>query len=182
MKNRFSLAAAVAVAVFLFGCSDADPVGLTLTDGALAFSKGETQRRQVTEFTMFLGQDNILNPGECIRVDKQGTLHLRGCKFVASVTGDFEGVEHATLHLVQHADGHGQAGGSATFEMCHVAGDLGCGIFEGTFEGPIVAGVGFRGHVQARGTAGDFVGLKVQATSTNTPEAPRPFVVTGTIR
>jgi len=174
MKNRFSLGAAVGVTVFLFGCSDADPVGLTPADGALAFS------RQVTEFTMFLGQETLLNPGECIRVDKHGTLHLRGCQFVAAVTGDFEGVETATLHLVQHADGHGQAGGSFTFDMCHV--DLGCGIFEGTFEGPIVAGVGFRGHAQWRGTGGDFVGLHVQATSTNSPAAPRPFVVTGTIR
>ena len=176
MKNRFSLGAAVGVTVFLFGCSDADPVGLTPADGALAFS------RQVTEFTMFLGQETLLNPGECIREDKQGTLHLRGCEADAPVTGDFEGVEHSTLHLVLHADGHGQAGGSFTFDLCHVAGDLGCGIFEGTFEGPIVAGVGFRGHVEMRGTGGDFVGLKVQATSTNTPEAPRPFVVTGTIR
>ena len=175
MKNRFSLGAAVGVTVFLFGCSDADPVGLTPADGALAFS------RQVTEFTMFLDDDEILNP-ECIRVDKHGTVHLRGCEFVAFVTGDFVGVETATLHLVQHADGHGQGGGSVTFDLCHVAGDLGCGIFEGTFEGPIVAGVGYRAHVQMRGTGGDFVGLKVQATSTNTPEAPRPFVVTGTIR
>jgi len=53
---------------------------------------------------------------------------------------------------------------------------------EGTFEGPTIAGVGFRGHVEMRGTGGAFVGLKIQATSTNTPEAQRPFVVTGTIR
>ena len=181
MKNRFSLAAAVAVAVFLFGCSDADPVAPTLADGALTLSKGSTQRRQVTEFTMFLGAETILNFGECFRVDN-GTTHLRGCETTAVVTGDFEGIELATLHVVAPPGGHGQAGGTFTFDLCHVAGDLGCGIFEGNFEGPIRAGVGFRGHVQGRGTAGDFVGLKMQATSTNTPEAPRPFVVVGTIR
>ena len=176
MKNRFSLAAAVAVAVLLFGCSDADPVGPTLADGALALSKASS-----TEFTMFLGAETVLNP-ECISVDKKGTLRLRNCESVAPITGDFEGVQPATFSIVVHADGNGHARGSFTFEMCHVAGDLGCGIFEGRFKGPIRAGVGFLARVRARGTGGDFVGLKMQATSTNTPEAPRPFVVAGTIR
>ena len=177
MKNRCSLAAAVTV--FLFGCSDADPVGLTPTDEALAFSGGETQMRQVTEFTMFLQQETILNPGACIRVDGDGTLHFRGCETVADVTGDFVGVEFATIHLVVDVNGNGQAGGSATFNLTHD--DFGSGTFEGQFEGPIVAGE-FRGHAQARGPAGDFVGLKMDAISTNTQAAPRPFVVTGTIR
>ena len=185
MKNRFSLAAAVAVTVFLFGCSDADPVGLTPTDEAVAFSGGETQMRQVTEFTMFLQEEFVLNPVECISVDNQGTLHFRACKTTTEVTGDFVGTELTTLYLVVDADGNGHARGSFTFfPMCHV--DLGCGTLEGNFAGRIVAGVLLGAHTYSRGTGGDFIGLHVQGTSTNvaglpTPSGLRPFEVTGIV-
>ena len=179
MKRLAIIPTAFALVAMVAACTEG-----TAPDVSQPLFRHGGDHMPVTEFTLFLAAETetILNPQECIRVDKKGTLHLRNCEFVASITGDFEGVEHATLDLVQHADGNGHARGSFTLDMCHMAGDLGCGIFEGHFAGPIVAGVGFRGHVKARGTDGDFVGLRMDATSTNTPEAPRPFVVTGTIR
>lgn len=186
MKNRLLLAALLPAAVIVASaCGDEGPVSPGLTSQPQLHKEGgeddDDEEGTSTSGTSVLDLSDPSQPSnapECIRVDAEGTVRFRRCEFSGPITGDLVGNEPiSVVDLRVDAFGNGRAKGSFIFNVCHA--DLGCGLFEGRFKGPITAGAA-EFKVKARGTSGDFVGLKLRGTSRS--PGNRVFTLDFTIR
>ncbi len=176
MKNRLPLTVLLSAAVIMVSaCGEEGPVSPSLTSQPQLHKAGTG-----TSFTSVLDLSDPSQPtnaAECIRVDNQNRTRLRRCEFSGPVTGDLVGIEPiSVVDLRIDAFGNGRAKGSFIFDVCHAT--LGCGRFEGRFKGPITAGMSEL-RVKARGTSGDFVGLKLRGI--NTSPGNNIFTLNGTI-
>ena len=164
MKYRSFAPVALGAAIVFCGCGDTVSPDLTSQP---QFHK-EGTNPPVTAVTAVLdltaaGQPT--NAAECIRVDNQGSTRFVRCKFNGPITGDLVGTEPiSVVNLKVDVSGNGLANGLFTFDVCHTT--LGCGMFEGHFNGPITFGAAVLA-VKGRGTTGDFVGLQVRGTSSS---------------
>ncbi len=164
MKNRLPLTALLSAAVIMVSaCEEEGPVSPGLTSQPQLHKAGtSTSGISVLDLS---DPSQPSNAAECIRVDDQGRVRLRRCKFTGPVTGDLVGTEPISiLNLKVDASGNGLANGSFTLDVCHTT--LGCGLFEGHFNGPITFGAAVF-TTKARGTSGAFVGLRMRGTSTS---------------
>ncbi len=163
MKYRSFAPVALATAIVFCGCGDS--VSPDLTSPQLHM--GGTGTHPVTSGVSVLDLSDPAQPSnaaECIREDNRGRLRFVRCKFTGPMTGDLVGTELAVLNLKVDASGNGLANGSFTLDVCHTT--LGCGLFEGHFNGPITFGAAVF-TTKARGTSGDFVGLQLRGTTTS---------------
>ena len=176
MKNRLPLTVLLSAAVIMVSaCGEEGPVSPSLTSQPQLHKAGTgTSVMSVLDLS---DPSQPTNAAECIRVDADGTVHFRRCEFNGPITGDLVGFEPiAVVDLTIDAFGNGRAKGSFVFDVCHAT--LGCGLFEGRFRGPITAGMA-EFKVKARGTSGDFVGLKLRGI--NTSPGLNIFTLNGTI-
>ncbi len=164
MKNRSFAPVALGAALMLCGCGDTVSPDLT-SQPQLRHARTGTPVTSGISVLDLSDPSQPSNAAECIRVDDQGRTRLRRCKFTGPVTGDLVGSEPiSVVNLKVDAFGNGRAKGSFILDVCHAT--LGCGLFEGHFNGPITAGAAVLA-VKARGTTDDFVGLRMSGTSTS---------------
>ncbi len=166
MKYRSFAPVALGAAIIFCGCGDTGPVSPDLTSQPQLHKAGTgTPVTSVMAVLDLSDPSQPSNAAECIRVDHQGRLRFVRCEFSGPITGDLVGSEPiSVVNLKVDAFGNGLAKGSFIFDVCHTT--LGCGLFEGHFNGPITAGAAEL-TVKGRGTSGAFVGLKLHGTSTS---------------
>ena len=177
MKNRLPLTVLLSAAVIMVSaCGEEGPVSPSLTSQPQLHKAGTGT--SVTSVLDLSDPSQPTNAAECIQVKADGTVRFRRCEFEnGPITGDLVGIEPiAVVDLRIDAFGNGRIKGSFVFDVCHAT--LGCGLFEGRFRGPITAGMA-EFKVKARGTSGDFVGLKLKGT--NRSPGNNVFTLNGTI-
>ena len=164
MKYRSFAPVALGAAIVFCGCGDT--VSPDLTSQPQFHQEGTGTPVTVVAAVLDLSDPSQpSNFAECFRVDNQGRVRFVRCKFTGPITGDLVGTEPISiLNLKVDASGNGLANGSFTFDVCHTT--LGCGQFEGHFNGPITFGAAVLA-VKGRGTTGDFVGLQMRGTSSS---------------
>ncbi|MFQ5603864.1 MAG: hypothetical protein ACE5HS_11395 [bacterium] len=180
MKYKILFISVAVTALLLLSCGQEQPITpqLTQSDEATALAK-KAMRTPFTATTPL----TITDPGD-IRELPNGTLHFRDQIRKGPVSGDLENNDFdAVIVVIEKAklDVLGNGPGRGTFKItaCHTV--LGCGTFEGRFKGRNT-GFLFADKFKAKGTSGDFVGMKMKGNFAETTPGSNVFVLTGTIR
>jgi hypothetical protein len=112
-----------------------------------------------------------------------GRVRIRRQRQQGPISGDLASTAADAVKLLTEkatiAQGSGPAKGRFSVTACHAS--LGCGTFEGRFEGRNTA-QGFAGEFKGRGTRGDFDEARFSGSFTETTPTSNVFAITGTIQ
>jgi hypothetical protein len=166
------------VPITLVACSDSggDPTGV-----GPRFDRDDNEGRRtvpvVAQITL-----TVVDPGDT-RLLPDGSVRIRRQRQQGPISGDLASTATDAVKLLTQkatiAQGSGPAKGRFSVTACHAS--LGCGTFQGRFEGSSTAQV-FAGEFKGRGTRGDFDEMRFSGTFTETTPTSNVFAITGTIQ